>query len=110
MIESAPAPLGADAMFTQVYERLKAMAGRRLAMGSRDLPPAPDVGNEDAGPADIGEAGAQLPQRRGDDFDAPYGLRVQVAGRDDLPIGADRGRPGHPDPVALADGAAVAVA
>ena len=35
MIESAPAPLGADAMFTQVYERLKAMAGRRLAMGSR---------------------------------------------------------------------------
>jgi hypothetical protein len=35
MIESAPVPLGADAMFTQVYERLKAMAGRRLAMGSR---------------------------------------------------------------------------
>jgi RNA polymerase sigma factor (TIGR02999 family) len=34
MIESAPVPLGADAMFTQVYERLKAMAGRSLAMGS----------------------------------------------------------------------------
>ena len=35
MTDSAPAPLGADAMFTQVYERLKAMAGRRLSMGAR---------------------------------------------------------------------------
>ncbi len=35
MTDSAQAPLGADAMFTQVYDRLKAMAGRRLAMGAR---------------------------------------------------------------------------
>ena len=29
------APASADAMFSQVYDRLKAMAGRRLAMGPR---------------------------------------------------------------------------
>ncbi len=34
MVDSA-APLNADAMFALVYDRLKAMAGRRLAMGAR---------------------------------------------------------------------------
>jgi RNA polymerase sigma factor (TIGR02999 family) len=33
---SASASLEADALFAQVYDRLKAMAGRRLAMGAHD--------------------------------------------------------------------------
>lgn len=33
---SSPSPLASDALFAQVYGRLKAMAGRRLAQGRRD--------------------------------------------------------------------------
>lgn len=33
--QSEPGLLGADALFTQVYDRLKAMAGKRLAHGAR---------------------------------------------------------------------------
>lgn len=32
----AAAPLESDALFTQVYDRLKAMAGKRLSAGARD--------------------------------------------------------------------------
>jgi RNA polymerase sigma factor (TIGR02999 family) len=33
---SASVPQGTDALFAEVYDRLKAMAGRRLSQGSRD--------------------------------------------------------------------------
>ena len=35
MSDTPASPQSADAMFTQVYDRLKAMAGRRIAMGAR---------------------------------------------------------------------------